>query len=246
MIVRDRDFAVCIAHEEEGQGPSLERLILDRSFKEAASLLEPGASIPFAILPCDAAVWLDAWLDKRGLRIDRDGDEWFVTKRGERGSDLVARLGVALHVVLPPLLFAIFALLAGACSPSLPSMDHPLDASKALDVVLAGTNVAHPTVYGVPADCDNHNPASMTWGFLVDGRCVGGLTEPDVGIFIVVVPPPSANHYSMTLPHEAVGHWAAGGDMDPHHTGAAFLPGGAVDVARTALQRSGVDEMRIK
>jgi hypothetical protein len=111
--VRDRDFAVCIAHEEEGQGPSLERLLLDRSFKEAASLLEPGAEIPFAILPNEAAPWLAAWLDKRGLQIDRDGDDWFVTKRGERGADLAARLGVAIHVVVPPLLLLSFALMHG-------------------------------------------------------------------------------------------------------------------------------------
>jgi hypothetical protein len=115
VISRDRDFAMCIAHEEAGQGPSLERLILDRSFKEAAALLEPGMSIPVAVLPNDAALWLAGWLDKRGLQLDRDGDDWFVTKRGERGADLAARLGVAVHVLLPPLLITIFALLMSAC-----------------------------------------------------------------------------------------------------------------------------------
>jgi hypothetical protein len=110
VISRDRDFAMCIAHEEPGQGPSVERLLADRSFRQAAALLEPGMSVPVAILPNDATPWLGAWLDERGLQLDRDGDEWFVTKRGERGSDLAARLGVAIHVVLPPLLFVLFAL----------------------------------------------------------------------------------------------------------------------------------------
>jgi hypothetical protein len=82
-----RDFAICIIHEEEGQGPSLERLILDRSFKEAAALAEPGMTIPVRVLPTDAAPWFAAWVSLRGLSLDRDADHWYV------GNAVVVDLG---------------------------------------------------------------------------------------------------------------------------------------------------------
>jgi len=202
VIVRDRDFALCIAHEEEGQGPSLERLILDRSFKEAASLLEPGVSIPVAILPTDAAPWLAAWLDKRGLQLDRDGDDWFVTKRGERGSDLAARLGVAIHVVLPPLLFAIFALLAllsNACTP-LPN-GRRVDATAAMTKIIeiyTGRQPSPPElvpVYVVPADCEFKGYP----GFMDEGACRGGMTLDHDAIYVV-----EADNFGDHLPHEVM------------------------------------------
>jgi hypothetical protein len=75
-----RDFAICIEHEEPGQGPSIERLILECSFKAAADLVEAGATIPVRVLPPEAAVWFGAWASMRGLSLERDGDDWYVTE----------------------------------------------------------------------------------------------------------------------------------------------------------------------
>jgi hypothetical protein len=130
------------------------------------------------------------------------------------------------------LITVLAILLAGACTPTLPSMEHPLDASEALDILFAGTDAAHPPVYGVPSDCSTEPGA---WGFTLDGGCHAGLTDPDAGVFVVIEPPTWVNLWSRHLAHEAVGHWAVGGNMDPDHAGPAFQPGGAVDQAKARL-----------
>jgi hypothetical protein len=109
-----RDFAICIEHEEPGQGPSLERLLVDRSFKEAAELVEAGATIPVRVLPTDAAPWFAAWVSLRGLRLDRDGDDWYVAE--EIKADAFGLGSIAVHVFLPPLLFLFFALTSGCAA----------------------------------------------------------------------------------------------------------------------------------
>jgi hypothetical protein len=200
VISRDRDFAMCIAHEEPGQGPSVERLLTDRSFKEAAALLEPGVSVPVAILPTDAAPWLAAWLDKRGLQLDRDGDEWFVTQRNEPGAALAARLGIAIHVLLPPLLFALFALLSNACTPA--PQGRWVNGDAALTAVLEQYTGRQPSpselvpVYVVPSNC---TAAGMP-GFLDSGDCRGGLTLGHEGIYLVEN---EQHRFSDHLAHEA-------------------------------------------
>lgn len=213
MRVRDRDFALSITGEEEGQGPSLERLLIERSFKQAAELLEPGVSIPVAILPPDAALWLGAWLDKMGLQIDRDGDDWFVTKRGEPGAALAARLGVLVHVLLPPVLFALFALftmLGNACSP-VPEGAEMVNGDAALTAMLqiyTGRQVSPSDlvpVYLVPADpaCEGE-PKVFAFREPMSGACIAAFTQVNGDRAIYLVEESRLRLFSVHLPHEAM------------------------------------------
>ncbi len=136
------------------------------------------------------------------------------------------------------LLFALVGLGAGACSPDMPRQGVELDAGPALDVILGtyGSSAAHPTVWGVAADCTSEHDGGWGFGFWLDGECRGGLTDAS-GIRIVLRPVIAGTRYSTTLPHEAC-HWAAGpgGNFDPGHTGACFAK---VAAAAAALEAAG-------
>src|SRR4051812_45223788 len=111
-------------------------------------------------------------------------------------------------------------------------MDKPLAAGPALDLILAGTETAHPPVFGVTSDCQDMREGGTGFGFFLDGGCRGGLTVAQ-GVFIVLHP--DGGRYSMNLAHEVAGHWAAGGDFDPDHKSFRFSAGGPVDLAKAAL-----------
>lgn len=122
------------------------------------------------------------------------------------------------------------ALGAGACSPALPS-GSPIDAGPAYEAL---GSAMRPQAFAVATDC---NGPEGSPGFWLDGACRGGLSEPGVGIYIVVV---ADSLWSDHFAHELAGHW--NGDepcRDPGHTGAGFAPGGAVDVARMTLFLAG-------
>lgn len=136
---------------------------------------------------------------------------------------------------------AVFALGLPACAPPLPQ-GVELDAGQALDLLLAGSNVAHPTVYGVASDCHDMHDDQVGYGFSVEGRCAGGLTVSE-GVYIVLHP--DGPRYSMNLAHEVVGHWVQGGDFDPEHSSPRFAPGGAVAQAKALLARSPVDVITV-
>lgn len=122
------------------------------------------------------------------------------------------------------------ALGTGACSPALPS-GSPIDASAAYEALSAPMR---PQAFAVATDC---NGPEGSPGFWLDGACRGGLSEPGLGIFVVVVP---GSLWSDHFAHELAGHW--NGDApchDPEHRGPRFAPGGAVDVARMTLFLAG-------
>lgn len=139
---------------------------------------------------------------------------------------------------LVALLFAVLGLGAGACSPDMPRQGVELDAGPALDVIFAtyGSNAAHPTVWGVPADCTSEHDGAWGFGFWLDGACRGGLTDAS-GTRIVLMPVLAGTRYSYTLAHEAC-HWLAGpaGNFDPGHTSACFAH---VAAAQAALEAAG-------
>jgi hypothetical protein len=140
-----------------------------------------------------------------------------------------------IRSIFPTLILASLAF--QACAPALPA-GVELDAGPALDVILAGSNVAHPRVFGVASDCADMHDGQMGYGFAIDGRCAGGLTVSE-GVYIVLHP--HGPRYSMNLAHEVVGHWAEGGDFDPGHSSSRFAPGGAVDAAKARLAGSPFD-----
>jgi len=197
-----------LAAEEPGLGPSFERLILARSFVEAAALLEPGCSIPVRLMNNQEAAWVAAQLPY-WLRMDRAGDHWEVAeeqpsqRRQEHPAvkvDPIATLGIVLHVVLPPLLFALFALLSNACTPA--PHGRWVNGDAALTAVLEQYTGRQPSpselvpVYVVPSDC---TAAGMP-GFLDSGDCRGGLTLGHEGIYLVEN---EQHRFSDHLAHEA-------------------------------------------
>jgi hypothetical protein len=103
---------------------------------------------------------------------------------------------------------SLFLTLTIACTQPLPPTDKPLDAGAALDLILAGTQTAHPPVFGVTSDCQDMRAGGIGFGFFLDGGCRGGLTVSE-GVFIVLHP--DGGRYSMNLAHEVAGHCRRGG-----------------------------------
>lgn len=184
-----------IGNEEEGAPASLERHLIDRSFRQAAELLEPGDIIPVALLPENARPWLASWLMEARNRLEPGDGEWHVVEEF-KAADVAF---VAFHVILPPLLFAFFALTAAltGCSQA-PANAHPVDGQAALVAVLEQYHAATAPVpvYQVPSDCTEAGEP----GWRDDGGCRGGLTLEGEGIYIV---DDGQHAFWRHLPHEA-------------------------------------------
>jgi hypothetical protein len=134
--------------------------------------------------------------------------------------------------VLVAFLLLVVAFLAAGCGPALPRDAVALaNAEEAAGAVLGSWHQdrALPAFYGVPADpaCARTLPdGSRALGFVYpeSGRCVGGFTDPDAGVFLLLHP---EVRYSHNLAHE-LAHWIRG-DRDHRLRGVWEPPLGEAD-----------------
>jgi len=119
----------------------------------------------------------------------------------------------------------IAALVLVGCAPPLPRAVPLQNAQPAAQAALDlwQETGPRPDIQGVLADpaCATTRPdGSRSVGFInpEHGRCVGGMTHPEAGIFLLIHP---EVRYSHSLPHE-LQHWIRGDD--PHRERGVWEP----------------------